>query len=86
VLYLRILHCANRNVAHNRILATQLGEAMTTPTTRKFPRTMQEAFPHDSRHAYAIERIKAPMSVFEALLAWASISGMCVLIAWAIAG
>jgi len=46
---------------------------------------MQQAFPHDSRHAYAIERIKAPMSVFEALLAWASISGMCFLIAWAIA-
>ena len=58
---------------------------MTTPTTRKFPRTMQEAFPNDSRHAYAIERTKAPMSVFEALLAWASISGMCFLIAWAIA-
>lgn len=58
---------------------------MTTPTTRKFPRTMQEAFPSDSRHAYAIERTKAPMSVVEAVIGWASITGMCVLIAWAIA-
>lgn len=59
---------------------------MTTPTTRKFARTMQEAFPHDSRHAYAIERTRAPMRFGEALIAWASISGMCVLIAFAIAG
>jgi hypothetical protein len=58
---------------------------MTTPTTRKYARTMQEAFPHDSQHAYAIERTRAPMSVVEALIGWASITGMCVLIAWAIA-
>jgi hypothetical protein len=25
-------------------------------TTRKFPRTLQEAFPRDRHHAYAIER------------------------------
>lgn len=56
---------------------------MTTPTTRKFPRTLAEAFPQE--RAYAIERTRASMSVFEALLAWASITGMCVLIAWAIA-
>lgn len=58
---------------------------MTTPTTRKFPRTLQEAFPSDSRHAYAIERTRAPMGFGEAVIAWASITGMCVLIAWAIA-
>lgn len=29
---------------------------MPTPTTRKYARTMQEAFPHDARNAYAIER------------------------------
>lgn len=58
---------------------------MTTPTTRKFPRTMQEAFPNDSRHAFAIERTRAPMSFIEAVIAWASITGMCILIAWAIA-
>jgi hypothetical protein len=26
-------------------------------TTRKFPRTLAEAFPRDARHAYAIERV-----------------------------
>lgn len=25
-------------------------------TTRRFPRTLHEAFPRDARHAYAIER------------------------------
>lgn len=59
---------------------------MTTPTTRRFPRTLQEAFPNDCRHAYAIEKTKAPMSVVEAVIAWASIAGMSVLIAFAIAG
>lgn len=58
---------------------------MSTPTTRKFPRTMQEAFPNDSRYAFAIERTRAPMGFIEAVLAWASITGMCILIAWAIA-
>jgi hypothetical protein len=54
-------------------------------TTRKFPRTLREAFPRDAQHAYAIERHRAPMPLWEAALAWASITGMCVLIAWAIA-
>ncbi len=26
-------------------------------TTRKYARTLQEAFPHDARNAYAIERV-----------------------------
>ena len=29
---------------------------MSTPTTRRYPRTLAEAFPADARHAYAIER------------------------------
>lgn len=29
---------------------------MSTPTTRRYPRTLVEAFPADARHAYAIER------------------------------
>ena len=53
-------------------------------TTRKFPRTLQEAFPQDSRHAYAIERQRAPMGFLEATIAWVSIAGMSVLIAWAV--
>jgi hypothetical protein len=53
-------------------------------TTRKFPRTLQEAFPQDSRHAYAIERHRAPMGFLEATIAWVSIAGMSVLIAWAV--
>lgn len=59
---------------------------MTTPTTRKFPRTMQEAFPNDSRHAFAIERTRARMGFMEAVIAWASIVGLSVMIAYAIAG
>lgn len=58
---------------------------MTTPTTRKYARTMQEAFPKDSQHAYAIERTRAPMRFVEAVIAWASIVGLSVMIAWAVA-
>lgn len=53
-------------------------------TTRRFPRTLREAFPRDRQWAYAVEKHRAPMSVLEALLAWASITGMCLLIAWAV--
>ena len=53
-------------------------------TTRRFPRTLREAFPHDREWAYSIEKHKASMSVLEALVAWASITGMSVLIAWAV--
>jgi hypothetical protein len=54
-------------------------------TTRKFPRTLQQAFPQDREWAYSIERHRAPMPLWEAALAWASITGVSVLIAWAIA-
>lgn len=53
-------------------------------TTRRFPRTLREAFPRDRQWAYAVEKHRAPMSVLEALVAWASITGMCLLIAWAV--
>lgn len=53
-------------------------------TTRRFPRTLREAFPRDRQWAYSIERHRAPMSVLEALVAWASITGMSVLLAWAV--
>ena len=43
---------------------------MSAPTVRRFPRTMQEAFPADARHAYAIERGSRRMdSVGSVLLA-----------------
>lgn len=29
---------------------------MSWPTTRRFPRSMREAFPADPEHAYAVER------------------------------
>jgi hypothetical protein len=45
---------------------------------------MREAFPHDREWAYSIEKHKASMSVLEALVAWASIIGMSVLLAWAV--
>lgn len=53
-------------------------------TTRRFPRTLREAFPHDREWAYAIERSRPPMGVFETVLAWASIVGMSVLLAYAV--
>ncbi len=57
---------------------------MSAPTVRKFPRTMQEAFPQDREWAYSIEKHRAPMSALEAVLAWASIIGMSVLLAYAV--
>ena len=53
-------------------------------TTRRYSRTLQQAFPRDRQWAYAIEKHRAPMSVAEALLAWAVITAMCLLIAWAV--
>lgn len=31
------------------------------PTTRRWPRTMAEAFPREAQHAYAIECYRTPM-------------------------
>lgn len=44
---------------------------MPTPTTRKYARTMQEAFPHDARNAYAIERYTNTASWLELIAGWA---------------
>lgn len=39
-------------------------------TVRKFPRTLQEAFPSDRRHAYAVEVHRRPlMTVGDVLMA-----------------
>jgi hypothetical protein len=32
------------------------------PTTRKYPRSLQEAFPHAREHAYPVERFRYPLS------------------------
>lgn len=53
-------------------------------TTRKFPRTLQQAFPKDREWAYAIELHRAPMRPLEACLAWGSIISMCILLAYSI--
>ncbi len=53
-------------------------------TTRRFPRTLREAFPRDRQWAYSVERYRAPMSALEAVVAWASIIGMSVLLAYAV--
>ncbi len=57
---------------------------MSAPTVRKFPRTMDEAFPRGVEYACSVERHRAPMGFIEALLAWVSISGMSMLIAWSV--
>lgn len=62
---------------------------MPTPTTRKYARTMQEAFPHDARNAYAIERYGNEMRWFE-IIAGTVVTGALIglfvyaLISWAL--
>ena len=57
---------------------------MSTPTTRKFARTLAEAFPADPRNAYAIERGSRRMdSVGSVLLASAIGIGLALaLVHW----
>ena len=50
---------------------------MPTPTTRKYARTLQEAFPHDARNAYAIERTDRTANWLEIIAGWVL---SCVLI------
>jgi hypothetical protein len=45
---------------------------------------MDEAFPRGVEYACSVERHRAPMGFIEALVAWVSISGMSVLIAWSV--
>lgn len=39
-----------------------------TPTVRKFPRTLQEAWPSEARHAYAVEHYRAER--YESVAGW----------------
>lgn len=58
---------------------------MSTPTTRRYPRTMAEAFPRDPRHAYPIEAYKQERfdAVASVLLAIAiGVAGAVLLVAW----
>lgn len=55
-----------------------------TPTTRRFPRTLTEAFPYDARHAYAVER-PHPVSMFERVFTYLAIIAVGALLGWAVA-
>lgn len=56
---------------------------MSTPTTRRYPRTLAEAFPHDARHAYAVERSSRFDQVSGVLLAVAIGIGLALaLVHW----
>lgn len=53
------------------------------PTTRKFPRTLGEAFPNDASYAIAIERCEdRAHSFFAVILACAVSIGACLTVAW----
>lgn len=54
-------------------------------TTRRFPRTLHEAFPADARHACAIERSRSRRWV-EAACAVLSIAGFLAMVVLAIVG
>lgn len=58
------------------------------PTTRRWPRTMQEAFPRDAQHAYAIEAYRTPGAYVERLLypllSVASVVACAALIVWTV--
>ena len=52
-------------------------------TTRRYPRTLQEAFPHDSRHAYAVERVASRTEAFwGVVLACAIGIGLALVVAY----
>lgn len=53
-------------------------------TTRRFPRTLQQAFPHDREWAYALEIHRRPTHLAERLIGWASIGGCVALVVWTI--
>jgi hypothetical protein len=61
---------------------------MSWPTSRRYPRTLREAFPHDARHAYAIERVasRRMQSVGGALVIIALVLTLAsTLVSWAAA-
>lgn len=53
-------------------------------TTRKYPRTLQEAFPHDAKWAYAIEKVDTRVEAFGGVLLACAIGiGLALaLVAW----
>lgn len=58
---------------------------MSTPTTRMYPRTLQQAFPRDAQHAYPIhayrrERFDAVAGILMAIAI--GIAGAVMLVAW----
>lgn len=50
---------------------------MSTPTVRSFPRTMQQAFPRDPRHAYAVEGYRRERFESVAGVLLAVVIGIC---------
>ena len=48
-----------------------------TPTTRSFPRTLQEAFPRDPRHAYPVEHYRQQRFESVAGVLLAIVIGIC---------
>lgn len=55
---------------------------MSWPTTRRYPRTLQQAFPHEARHAYAIERVSSRR--MESVGGWLVVIALVVTIAFAV--
>lgn len=84
MLFIGTGHCGFRNPKDNdNIPTTQTTMSQTNTTTRRFARTMSEAFPRDMHHAYAIEQYRAPMYWAERVIGWAAIIGCVSLIVWA---
>lgn len=54
------------------------------PTTRRWPRTLAEAFPRDAQHAYAIEGYRTPLFWAERIFGWTCIFGCTALIVYAV--
>lgn len=58
---------------------------MSCPTTRRYPRTLQEAFPHDKQWAYPVEAYRRERwdAVASVLLAVAiGVAGALMLVHW----
>jgi hypothetical protein len=51
-------------------------------STRKYPRTMNEAFPHTADYASAVERPHRHDSIVMVACAIAAVSLVCILFVW----
>lgn len=68
MLYLRTSNCAFRTAQHNRNPLNHNEDNMDKhPTTRRWPRTLQEAFPNSVDNAYSIEGYRTPLFWIERL-------------------